>query len=398
MVELAVPPWTDHCDVTWVAVAVILISFFVLAPRVFSFRTAEATGPGGRVSIIAEDYPTLKIPEHPRVEAALDPASGLLHSNPSDSVIFDTGLCSGTFMLFHSPTCVEPERAGSLDFRDYFKGKKRLWEFRVSFRFKQPPPVGADMFLGIVLDKYVPTNGATKRVVALIVTAIRKALKSVYHTFGDDPDVVHGECERPAFVFPLWAFDQFIETPEGEEPPSLTDIRFPEMGCKRSKRVSQYVKEMEALRQSFRVGPCYTFALWGPARFADPIAWQLVGIPFVTPFDLERVTGPPLAHAMVYTLSPSSDPQDGRHLDSRKRHCFRVAWWSSNKRPPRDQFESMTGAKQACEEADAAASRRPQEQGLHRLLGKIGKAFDDAVAGSVVCCTRTRQKTACVAA
>jgi len=395
MVEFVVGLWMEHCDFMWVALAVILVGVFVLS------RTRGLGGSGsaapGAPGITVQDYPQLGIPEHPLMEAALDPTSGLLRSNPGEPIPFESELCSGTFMTFHSPTCAGPESAGNLDFRDYFKGKKRLWEFRLSIRFKQPPPVGAEMFLGIELEKYVPMNGATKRVVALIVSAIRKGLGSVYHTFGDDPDVVHGECEKPAFVFPLWAFDQFIETPEGEEPPSLTDVHFPEMGCTRSRRVKQYIKEMEALQLNFRVGPCYTFALWGPARFADAINWQLVGIPLVTPFDLAGVAGSPPVHAMVYSLAPSSDPRDDRHLDSRKRHCFRIAFWSSNRRPPRDRFESLTGASAARREATADVPRRPREQGLHERLARMGKAFEEAIAGSL-CCTRTPRKAAWVAA
>eukprot|EP00929_Paragymnodinium_shiwhaense_P083920 TRINITY_DN44850_c0_g2_i1.p1 TRINITY_DN44850_c0_g2~~TRINITY_DN44850_c0_g2_i1.p1 ORF type:complete len:123 (-),score=29.24 TRINITY_DN44850_c0_g2_i1:595-963(-) len=90
--------------------------------------------------------------------------------------------------------------------------------------------------------------------------AVMSTIGGIYSTPGDDPSQVSGERERPAAVLPMWAFDQFIETPAGAEPPSLTDLAFPSMGSRRYKRVAEYKREMEALQKRFTSGPTYTFS------------------------------------------------------------------------------------------------------------------------------------------
>lgn len=389
-------------DGHWAAVAATLLACLVLAWRVLSGLARPGAGAGGSpaegaLDTAAQDYPDLGIPQHPHLEMAMDPPTGLQWSNPREPYTFENELCSGTYIAFHPPTCPGPEGSGSLNYRDYFSGKKRMWELRVSLRFKRPPPTDDDMFFGIELESFVPMSEATKRVASVATAALRKVAGTVYQSFGDDPGVARGECERPTCVLPLWAFDQFVETPEGEEPPSLTDVRFPGMGHKRYQRVGEYAQEVEALRQSFRVGPCYTFALWGPTRFLDAINWRLVGIPLVTPLDFDRLAGAPPVHAVLYALRPSGDSREGRHLVSRKQYLFRAAIWSSNRRPCRERFESLTGAKMACEGGGALAPCT-RDQKLRRKLGRMRKAITAAATGSVNCCMATARKDASLAA
>eukprot|EP00959_Pyramimonas_sp_CCMP1952_P207840 4347380-Pyramimonas_sp.AAC.1 len=71
-----------------------------------------------------------------------------------------------------------------------------MWELRVSLRFKRPPPTD-DMFFGIELESFVPMSEGTKRVACVAVAALRKVAGTVYQSFGDDPAVAQGECERP---------------------------------------------------------------------------------------------------------------------------------------------------------------------------------------------------------
>merc|ERR1719382_940107 len=111
----------------------------------------------------------------------------------------------------------------------------------------------------------------------MIVSGIRQAVGGVYHSAGDNPAKVRaGEREQPHCVLPLWAFDQFIVTPEGEQPPCLWDPNFSEFGQRRYKRIANYAEEIEQLQKSFKVGPTYTFAFWGNSRFLDVINWMVI--------------------------------------------------------------------------------------------------------------------------
>lgn len=164
--------------------------------------------------------------------------------------------------MLHRPTH-DPElnSSGAYPYGDYFEGKKwrrrgeveasksfarRLWELRFRFQFKRSVAL-SELYFGAELEEYVPVNAATKRVMDLSVAGMRQVVGDrLYHTLGDSSEV-STERERPAILLPLWAFDQFMETPEGEAPPELTDPRLPHMGHKRVGQIREYKRLMDAL-------------------------------------------------------------------------------------------------------------------------------------------------------
>jgi hypothetical protein len=325
-------------------------------------------------TVSQDDYPDLQIPSGLHLEVTMDPPSGLHCSNPKMPYTFDNDLCWGSYIFFHPPVSKGANAgAGPLSFGDYFSGKRRLWELRLELHFKEAPDKELDMFFGTELEAYVPLAMAAKKVMSLTVEMVRKAFGSVYHSVGDDPKSVKGELERPQIVLPVWAFDQFIETPEGMEPPSLTDPLFPEKGCKRSGRMSEYAQEIAVMKKNFRTGATYTFASWGVARFADILNWQLRGIPLLTPLDLSTLVPRPPVHCVLYTLRPGRDGET-RHLASRKDVYFRASIWSSSKRPERKRFEELTGT--------SLASLHPSspERTSH------GKSFSRHLKNAFNCC------------
>merc|ERR1719410_2493075 len=174
---------------------------------------------------------------------------------------------------------------------------------------------------------------STKQAQKLIIAAVNQAVGGLYQSPGTDPRKVTAgeECERPCCVLPLWAFDQFVETSENEQPPNLGDPDFPSMGKKRYRRIAEYSREIHDLKNRFTVGPTYTFAFWGTARFLDVMNWSLIGIPAVTPMDFNRFAGRPPVYAVIYALKPSQNG-DSRHLTVRRDYVFRTAVWSSTRR------------------------------------------------------------------
>jgi hypothetical protein len=247
------------------------------------------------------------------------------------------------------------------------------------------------MFFGIELEDYVKVNPAMQRVMAVAVAAVRRAVGAVYHSIGDDPSKVEGECEKPTFVLPMWAFDQFIETPDGQEPPKLTDVNFPQIGQHRSNRVKEYAQEIDALTKNLRVGPTYSFAFWGSSRFTDLFTWRLTGIPLVTPVDLHKLAGAPPLHAVLYSLEPSEN-QDSRHLAPRKNYYFKAAIWPSLQRPKRSRFEALTGAVPQGRSmgprspARTAAKAYQKKERVGRLRS-LSSRIREGASGSIYCCT-----------
>lgn len=283
------------------------------------------------------------------MEMALHPPQGLHHSNPKEQYHFESECTKGSYLFFHPPTDQNTSHGpDGFDYAEYFQCKSRLWEMRVHMNFKKPPPPEDPLFFGIELEGYVPMSRATHQAQKVIVSGIRQAVGGLYHSAGDDPQNITGELEQPVCVLPLWAFDQFIETPEGQEPPTLWDPNFDKLGKKRYKRIAKYADEIAELQRSFKVGPTYTFAFWGNSRFLDVINWTVIGVPIVTPINFNKFAGKPPVHVVLYSLAPSSDGEK-RHLSSRKTYYFRAAVWSSSWRPHRRRIEVLTGTSEPAE-------------------------------------------------
>lgn len=306
----------------------------------------------------------LGAPEHPHEEASFVPTFGLIVSNREGCDRFENDNCCGSFLSLHRATYDKQlDASGHYPYGKYFMGKKRLWEARVQLRFKRSPPAQSDMFFGIELEQYVAMGRGSKRSMDMLVGMLKRVVgNQIYHSIGDDPRAVSGppgDLERPVFVMPLWAFDQFIVTPEGEAPPSLTDPTLPSMGSVRVKRVKEFQRELEELE--FCVGPTYTFCFWGISQWLDKLNWQ-IRMPLMSPLDFNAFCGSPPVHVVIYTLKtlPGRDGER-RHLQDRKRYFFHLAFWSSKSRPPAGRMRELLGLP-----AEPATDARPPATGFGR--------------------------------
>jgi hypothetical protein len=269
------------------------------------------------------------------------PSKGLFLGNSEEAMPIETDMLSGRCLAMHRATYdKELDKSGAYRYGEYFLGKKRLWELRFQFQFKRTPPAVKDVMIGIELEDYVETSAATKKMMAIIVENLKTAVgKNIYHTIGDDPKRVTGPLERPAFVMPLYAFDQFIVTPPGESPPSLMDPSMPTLGSTRAGRVRKYKKEIDALQ--FQIGYTYTFNFWGISQWLDRMNWQVI-MPLVrTRVDFDTFCGSPPVHCVLYTLKETGSNGDTRHLQHKKQYLFDLAFWSSKRRPPKEKVEAL---------------------------------------------------------
>jgi hypothetical protein len=283
----------------------------------------------------------LGAPEDPHEEATFLPCSGLVVGNAAEPLPFENENCKGKFLSLHRATYSKQlDKSGAYPHGKYFLGKKRIWEARVQVQFKKPPNQ-ADLFFGVESEQYVPMGIGTKKSMSLLVSTLKQVVgNQVYHSPGDDPAGRLGPLERPTFVMPLWAFDQFIVTPEGETPPDLSDgDGLAAMGSKRTKRVNEFRAELDELE--FKTGVTYTFCFWGISQWLDKINWR-VKMPFVGSIDFDRFCGRPPVHVVIYTLKPG-DQNDARHLQTRKNYYLDVAFWSSKRRPTRKRASELMG-------------------------------------------------------
>eukprot|EP00929_Paragymnodinium_shiwhaense_P085880 TRINITY_DN4633_c0_g3_i1.p1 TRINITY_DN4633_c0_g3~~TRINITY_DN4633_c0_g3_i1.p1 ORF type:complete len:389 (-),score=90.49 TRINITY_DN4633_c0_g3_i1:240-1406(-) len=251
---------------------------------------------------------------------------------------FNNELASGSFLHLHRPTYdKELDKSGEYPYAWHLHGRKRLWEARVQFRFKREIENSKVRF-GIELDDYVPIDRASAGLMKMTVAALRKVVgNSLYHSTGDAPGKgANGERERPVFVMPLWAFDQIIVTPEGEEPPDIShDIA--EMGELRTKNKKEFIRKSTELR--LVPGPTYTFSFWGISRFIDNLEWRIKNFMPMANVDSNKFAGSPPVHLVFYELSDAEGEE--RHVDSRKKYMFSVAFWSSKSPPKPERLKQL---------------------------------------------------------
>lgn len=330
-----------------IAIAVMMLARWLLG---FCWNDKEDKGfqtGGSRARSVSEEadaqasaqfLKSLGAPEYPHEEGCMVPCRGLVVNNMDEMSPFENEMCSGNFLALHRATYDRKlEKSGDYRFGEYFHGKRRKWEARVQFKFNRNVDPN-DLYFGIELEKYVPMNVATKQAMSIIVRMLKSVVgDQIYHSVGDDPQGTRGELELPTFVMPLWAFDQFIVTPEGQQPPHLADPDLPNMGSSRAKRVRQFKKELEELR--LVPGPTYTFCFWGISQWLDKLSWK-VRLPLMAPLDFNMFCGRPPVHVVIYSLT-GRDGSEKRHLNSLKEYCFDLAFWSSTSRPPHERLAAL---------------------------------------------------------
>jgi hypothetical protein len=276
------------------------------------------------------------------------------------------------FVVMHRPTpSPKAESSGQYPFSTHLAGKRRLWELRFQLRLRRKPE--GQLFFGVVLDQYISVSTMAKQGQKALVAACQGIVGDCYHTNGDKAARTEGELESPAFVMPLWSFDQFKVSDVGQEPSLLTQDA-DSLGMKRVDNVPKYIKEMKSLIANLSTDKVYTFGFWGISQFLDVMKWEVTGgiIPGMT-FDFNNLCGAPPVYLSIYDFTEPSG-EDKRHLQSRKREYFKVEVWSMLKPP--DPSRAPKFEEEAKLEPAPAAAAAPA-MAFDDLLG-----LETPVAGS----------------
>lgn len=342
-------------------------------------KATPVNGEQGGLVNVEQSFRRLGAPDHPHEEGVVLPSREVVIGNSSESCSFRNENCHGKFLSMHRATY---DRAldKSCDYRygTYFKGKKRTWEARVQITFTNPPNV-KDLYFGVELEGYVPMNGATKGLMATLVRTLKNVVgNQIYHSAGDDPERVSGELEKPVFVMPMFAFDQFIVTPENETPPDLSDDIIPELGTKRVGRIREFKEELDELE--LKVGPTYTFCFWGISQWLDKLNWQ-VKMPLLSPVDFNRFCGRPPVHVVIYTLR---DDEDRRHLQRRKNYFFDLAFWSSTDRPDAAKLSELMGPQFLVRDSEGTTAFGGARPGTNGVAAR--SSASQPFGGMFACC------------
>mmetsp|Transcript_32368 Transcript_32368/g.60931 ORF Transcript_32368/g.60931 Transcript_32368/m.60931 type:complete len:302 (+) Transcript_32368:46-951(+) len=184
-----------------------------------------------------------------------------LEINPSEPVPIETEDFVGRILFVHRPT-PEPE---DWSHKEMFRGKQRNFQFRFQVRFKTDP--GQDLYLAAEVPRATPMEAFRKKAATLVMKFATKLTEmrggNAYFNLDwqkfPDSDVL-----RPHTTIPIRAADYLVQTPAGEEPPSL-------MG------VMDTMPSAPKKAVVFNATDTYTVAWW--SKYVDLVSWKLMNMP-----------------------------------------------------------------------------------------------------------------------
>lgn len=224
--------------------------------------------------------------------------------------VLDNDCFTGSVMLLvRTPDVDSGDTAGMdpgpLAISEYFRDKKRRFEFQFQIKLKKVPE--GPLFLGCELEHAIKVGTITKGLVGILLAMVRRINPGFHYSWGPDAKLspetrAKGEYEKTHLSFPVEAsMDRIVITKPGETPPELGKELFETVeSVKRRRRLG-------AGSVDWNTSDTYTMCLW--SAYADWIKWRSLNVPGVSPFSLSRVTGTQPIYLSVYEITSCANAE-----------------------------------------------------------------------------------------
>ncbi len=242
------------------------------------------------------------------------------NGNPID---IENDIFSGQLLLMvrtsDADVKIAPEYTGGTPSNDkvsnYFRPKKRRFEFQFQLKFKQKPTSDSELFLSFEYDEPVELGIIARSLFAAAVKFTKIPNFSVVLSGKEhvsDEEMEEGLYENPHFAFPVdRTLDVITVTKPGEELPELGGA------IKEDKEALAYRRKNGI---EFNTEDTYTFCLY--TTYVDFASWKAVNIPAVPRFSLANISGAQPVSLRLYFLDMKEN--DGKHLQKYMTDIFNV--------------------------------------------------------------------------
>jgi hypothetical protein len=281
----------------------------------------------------------------------------------SRSYNLDTDFFTGTmFLMIRTPDDVSDYKppVGSVadQVSDYFKDKRRQFEFQFQIKLKKLPT--GPLFLGCEIEQPLKLGLVQRALVSAILGIVQK-MNAVHFSYGIDEtgDVPgqtkmdKGEYERAHLSFGLEdGMDRIVVTKPGETPPKLGQALHEDPESIKNRKKNKFGAIHWNLEDT------YTMAFW--SAYVNFIDWKVIGLPGIRPFSISSMIG---ELPLTLTLYSLTDCNARYHL-RRDMHTFvqlEISHAANTRGGLIDKYRSLTMPKIATGEEAATEDEEGQE-------------------------------------
>lgn len=175
---------------------------------------------------------------------------------------------------------------------DYMRDKARRFEFQYQLKLKKLPE-GQKIYFSAELEEPVKLGIIQRAFVGAAMAFIKSTNSSFHYSMAGSKEDPDGRWEKPHMSFPVeLSMDRCVVTKPGETPPKLGEIIHEDPEALKARKKGAPI--------DWNLEDTYTMALW--TSYVDFLEWNVINLPGIRPFELNKVIGPQPIYLTLYLI------------------------------------------------------------------------------------------------